>query len=374
MADGSNDDRDQRTESATPKRIEEARKKGQVPRSRDLNSAAVLLAGGIGLSALGSLLGGQLAAMMKDAFEFTRAEAMGEGQTTAAFADASLQALLAGAPLLGVLLLAAILAPLAIGGWNFSTDAFAAKWERLDPIAGIGRVFSVNGVFELLKSLARFAVVAVVAVLVLWHQADKLLLLGREPLQLAIGSSLRLVGAALIWLAASLVLIAAVDVPLALWQHFRSLRMTKEEVRQENKETEGSPEVKGHIRSRQQALARRRMMQEVPKADVVVTNPTHYAVALRYEDTKMRAPIVVAKGADLIAARIREIAAESGVPILEAPPLARALHKHCDLGDAVPAQLYQSVAQVLAYVYQLHAARRAGMPLPAAPTIEVPGA
>jgi flagellar biosynthesis protein FlhB len=213
----------------------------------------------------------------------------------------------------------------------------------------------------------------VATVLLLWHQADKLLLLGREPLHLAIGSSLRLTGMALITLAGSLVLIAAVDVPLTLWQYYRGLRMTKEEVRQENKETEGNPEVKGHIRSRQQALARRRMMQDVPKADVVVTNPTHYAIALRYDDKKMRAPIVVAKGADLIAARIREIAGDAGVPILEAPPLARALYRHCDLGDAIPTQLYAAVAQVLAYVYQLRAARRTGAELPSLPNIEMPG-
>jgi flagellar biosynthetic protein FlhB len=372
MADN-DQDQDQRTESATQKRLDESRKQGQVPRSRDLSSAAVLLMGGVGLYTVGGALGGQLAAMMRDALQFSRTEAMADGQMTAAFGDAALHALLASVPLLGLLLVAAVLAPLAIGGWNFSADALFPKWERLDPLSGIKRVFSLRGLLEVFKSFARFGVVAVVAVIVLWRQADQLALLGREPLQLAIGSSLRLVGSALIWLAGSLVLIAAVDVPLTLWQHFRQLRMTKEEVRQEHKETEGNPEIKGHVRNRQQALARRRMMQEVPKADVIVTNPTHYAVALRYDDAKMRAPIVVAKGADLMAARIREIAAAHGVPILEAPPLARALHKHCDLGDPVPAQLYQSVAQVLAYVYQLRAARRDGLPVPPAPTIELPG-
>lgn len=369
MADN-DQDQEQRTESATPRRLEEARKRGQVPRSRDLNSAAVLLAGGVGIYSLGGLLGGQLLELMRDGLRFSRTEAMADGQMTAAFADASWQALLACAPLLGLLLVAALVAPLAIGGWNFSTEAFAPKWDRLDPIAGIQRVFSVRGLAELAKALARFAVVAVVAGIVLWTRADELLQLGREPLQQAIGHSLRLIGFALLALSGSLVLIAFIDVPLTLWQHFRSLRMTKEEVRQENKETEGNPELKGHIRSRQQALARRRMMQDVPKADVIVTNPTHYAVALRYDDAKMRAPVVVAKGQDLIALRIREIAGAHGVPILEAPPLARALHKHCDIGDAIPAQLYTAVAQVLAYVYQLRAARRAGGPLPVVPTID----
>ena len=365
------DDREQRTEGATPKRLEEARRKGQVPRSRDLNSAAVLLAGGLGLYALGGLVGGRFVALMRDGLQFSRAEAMGDGQMGAALANVAWQALVACAPLLGVLLAAAVVAPLAIGGWNFSGQALAPRWDRLDPVAGLRRVFSVQGLIELGKSLARFAVVAAVACALLWSQADELLQLGREPLRLAIGDSLRLAGSALLALAGSLVLIAAVDVPLALWQHYRSLRMTKEELRQEHKETEGSPELKGHIRARQQALARQRMMQDVPKADVVVTNPTHYAVALRYDDARMRAPVVVAKGRDLVALRIREIAGHHGVPVLEAPPLARALHRHCDIGEAIPAQLYAAVAQVLAYVYQMRAARRAGAAPPPLPVIEV---
>ena len=370
MADGGDQDHEQRTESATPKRLEEARRQGQVPRSRDLNSAAVLLVGGVALYSLGDLVGGRLLEIMRRGLLFSREQAMDDGQMTAAFGVAALDALLACAPILGLLLVAALVAPLAIGGWNFSTEALAPKWERLDPIAGVRRVFSLQGVLELLKSLARFGVVAAVAVLLLWLQAGELYSLGTQPLHLAIANAMTLVGTTLIALAGSLVLIAAVDVPLTLWQHFRSLRMTRDEVRQEHKETEGSPELKGHIRSRQQALARGRMMQEVPRADVVVTNPTHYAVALRYEESRMRAPVVVAKGADLVAARIREIAGEHGVPILEAPPLARALHRHCDLGEAVPAELYHAVAQVLAYVYQLRAARRSGATPPVAPRID----
>ena len=364
-------DQDQRTEQATPRRLEEARRKGQVPRSRDLNSAMVLLAGGLGLQALGGLTGGRLSALMRDSLQFSRAEAMGAGQLTASLGDAAWAALLACVPILGVLLVAAIVAPLAIGGWNFSSEALAPKWERLDPIKGLGRLFSAQGLAELGKSLAKFGVVAVATVALLWTQADELLALGREPLELAVGHAVRLAGFAMIALSGSLVLIAFVDVPLTLWQHARSLRMTREEIRQEHKETEGNPELKGEIRSRQQQLARRRMMQDVPKADVVVTNPTHYAVALRYDESRMRAPVVVAKGADLVALRIREIAAGHAVPILEAPPLARALHRHCEVGEAIPAQLYTAVAQVLAWVYQLRAARRAGATPPPAPAIDL---
>ena len=365
-------DRDQRTEQATPKRIEDARRRGEVPRSRDLTSAAVLLAAGAGLYGLGGIVGGQLLAMMHEAFTFSRAEALDDSMPALAFGRAVGEALLICAPLFGLTLVAALLAPLAIGGWNVSSEALAPKWERLDPVAGFRRLFSVAGLIELGKSLARFAVVGGTGALVLWIQSDELLALGQEPLTLAIGHAMGLAGMALIVLAASMVVIAAVDAPLALWQHRRSLRMTRQEVRDELRENEGNPEVRGKVRARQQAVARSRMMQEVPKADVIVTNPTHYAVALRYDESRSRAPVVVAKGRDLVAARIRAVASEHGVPVLEAPPLARALHAACDLGEEIPARLYAAVAQVLAYVYQLRAARRSGIPAPAAPSIDLP--
>lgn len=365
-------DRDQRTEPATPRRVEDARRRGEVPRSRDLTSAAVLLAAGAGLYGLGGVVGGRLLGMMRDAFSFTRAEALDEALPALAFGRAVAEALLICAPLFGLMLVAALVAPLAIGGWNFSSEALAPKWERLDPVNGLRRLFSVTGLIELGKALARFAVVGGAGVLVLWLQSDALLGLGKEPLSLAIGHAMRLAGIALIALAGSMVLIAAVDAPFALWQHRRSLRMTRQEVRDELREHEGNPEVRGKLRARQQALARSRMMQEVPRADVVVTNPTRYAVALRYDESRSRAPVVVAKGRDLVAARIRAVAAEHGVPVLEAAPLARALHAACDLGEEIPARLYVAVAQVLAYVYQLRAARAGGAPPPNAPSIEVP--
>jgi flagellar biosynthetic protein FlhB len=365
-------DRDQRTERATPRRIEEARRRGEVPRSRDLTSAAVLLAAGLGLYGLGGVVGGRLLAMMRDAFTFTRAEALDEAMTELAFGQAVGEALLVCAPLFGLTLVAALVAPLLIGGWNFSSEALTPKWERLDPVRGVQRMFSLTGLIELAKSLARFAVVGGTGVLVLWIESDALLALGSEPLELAIGHAMGLAGLALIALAGSTVVIAAVDAPLSLWQHQRALRMTRQELRDELRENEGNPEVRARIRARQQAVARSRMMQEVPRADVVVTNPTHYAVALRYDETRARAPVVVAKGRDLVAARIRAVAAEHGVPMLEAPPLARALHAACDLGDEIPARLYAAVAQVLAYVYQLRAARVAGAPSPATPRIDLP--
>jgi flagellar biosynthetic protein FlhB len=360
----------ERTERATPKRLEDARRRGQVPRSPDLSAAAVVMLSGAALYLLGSALTGDLRTMMSGALAVSREQALDDGRLAVAFGDAAFAALRACAPVLGLTLLAALAAPLALGGWNFSSQAIAPDFARLSPLAGLQRMFSVRGLVELGKSLAKFALVALIAVLFLWQSSRELLSLGRGPAAPAVAHALVLTGQALLALAAGLVIVAAVDVPFQVWQHRKMLRMSREEVREELKESEGSPEVRGRIRSVQKELAKRRMMQEVPKADVVVTNPTHYAVALRYDERRMRAPVVVAKGVDLLAARIREVAAEHGVPLLEAPPLARALYRSVDLGVEIPASLYVAVAQVLTYVHQLRAARRAGAPQPPPPDID----
>lgn len=362
----------EKTESPTQKRLEDARKRGQVPRSRDLSAAAVTLAGGLGLYGVGQLLGGRMLSLMRQSMSFTRDELLQPERMLDNLGDAALQAALGAAPLLGLLLAAALLAPLLIGGWTFSSTALAPDWQRLDPVAGMGRVFSARGLLEVLKSLARFAVVALVAVLVLRHDFSAYTALGSQSVRTGIAQALSLCGEAFILFGGGLALIALVDVPLSLWQHNRSLRMSREEIRQEAKETDGNPEVRGRIRRTQQEMSRRRMMEEVPRADVIVTNPTHYAVALRYDEQRMRAPIVVAKGADLVALQIRRIAGLHSVPIVEAPPLARALHAGCTLGDEVPARLYAAVAQLLTYVYQLRTARRRGGALPELPHIETP--
>ena len=364
----------ERTESPSQKRLDDAREKGQVPRSRDLTAAAVILAGGIGMYSMGAMVGDRLLGLMRDGLTMTRGEALDTGRMLLQFEHGASQGLRAVAPILGLLLAAAVMAPLAIGGWNFSTQALAPDFSRLDPLAGFGRIFSLHSLIELVKALARFVVVGVVATVVLHGQFHRFSELVTEPTRQAISQSLRLCGSAFIALGGALGAIALIDAPLALWQHHKSLRMSHQELREESKESEGSPEVKSRVRRAQQALARKRMMQEVPKADVVVTNPTHYAVALRYDESRMRAPIVVAKGRDLIAMRIRELAAEHGVPTLEAPPLARALHASCELGDEIPARLYAAVAKVLTYCYQLRSARRTGAASPATPELEVPDA
>ncbi len=366
-----NEDGQERTESATPKRLEEARKKGQIPRSRDLTAAAVLMTGGIALSSMGGQVGGALTSLMKRGLSITREEALDPTQIVPTLTGSALDGLLATLPVLGLMLVAALLAPLVLGGWNFSTQALAPQFKRLNPLSGVKRLFEMRALVELLKALAKFGIVALIAALVLWKDAAELLALGREPTPQAIMHAIRLSGSALILISAGMLVIAGFDVPYQLWQHAKNLKMTREEVRREMKESEGSPEVKGKIRQLQQQMARQRMMADVPKADVIVTNPTHFAVALKYDEKRMRAPIVIAKGVDLVAARIREIATEHSVPIFEAPPLARVLYKNVDIGGEVPSSVYVAVAQVLSYIYQLKVARKSGGRPPERPVVQV---
>ena len=369
MAEGGDSGQD-RTEQPTSKRLEEARRKGQIPRSPELNSAAVMLLGGGALYLLGGHLGAQLFQIMRAGLSLTREQAVDENRAVVIFGNDLLHAMLACAPILGLTFVAALVAPMAIGGWNLSFAALAPDFSKLNPANGLGRIFSPRSLVELAKALAKFLFIAAIASCLLWNNVGELMGLSAEPLNVGLAHAARLAGHAFLMLAGTMGLIAAVDVPYQLWQHNQKLKMTREEIREEAKESDGSPEMKGHIRRAQADLARRRMMQEVPKADVVVTNPTHFAVALRYDDKRMRAPVVVAKGADLIAARIREIATESNVPIFEAPPLARALHRNVEIGGEIPSNLYVAVAQVLTYIYQMKTARNYGAVMPQPPAID----
>ncbi|HYB65707.1 MAG TPA: flagellar biosynthesis protein FlhB [Steroidobacteraceae bacterium] len=369
MAD--NENQQERTEQPTAKRLEQAREQGQVPRSSDLAAAAVLLTAAIGLELLGRWCGGQLHALMRAGLSLPRERALDESAALGAFGGAALHALYACAPLFGLTLLAALAAPIALGGRGFHPRALVPDFSRLSPGAGFARMFSLNGAVELGKAFAKFLLLALVAALVLWQQSGAILGLSAQPAPVAIAHAASMAAFALLALAGTLALIAGLDVPWQLWRYTQGLRMTRAQIREEMKETEGAPEIKGRIRKIQNERARRRMMHEVPKADVVVVNPTHFAVALRYDEQRMRAPIVVAKGQDLIAARIREIAAEHRVPIFEAPPLARALHRHVELGAEIPAALYVAVAQVLTYLAQVRAARRDGATPPPPPAIEL---
>ncbi len=331
-----------------------------------------MLAAGALLLMSGPTIGNKLGELMRSGLEISREEVFAEHAMERAFSELSMAAFWAVAPVLGMTLLVALAAPLALGGWAFSGKALVPDFKRLSPIEGLGRMVSVRAWVELAKALGKFAIVGIAGWLVLKFNTDRLLGLGAEPVQAAIGHSIQIAGQALIALTAALVVIAAIDVPFQLWQYSKDMRMTREEIRQEHKESDGSPEVKGRIRQLQREVAERRMMDDVPRADVIIVNPTHFAVALRYDEKTMRAPRVVAKGVDLMAARIREVATEHKVPIFEAPPLARALHRSVQIGDEIPTGLYVAVARVLTYIFQLRAAIRYRQPLPVPPPIDMP--
>jgi flagellar biosynthetic protein FlhB len=274
-------------------------------------------------------------------------------------------------PLALVLLCAVFFSAASIGGWSFSTEAMGFKAERMSPIKGMKRIFSANSLNELIKSMAKFALVGVIAIAWLWFSVDELLGLGRQPIDVAIGRAVEICGISLLVVSCGLIFIAAADVPFQLHQYQKKLRMTRQQVRDELKETEGRPEVKSRIKSLQYQIATRRMMRELPTADVVVTNPTHFAVALKYDESTMGAPRVIAKGRDLVAARIREIATEHRIPLFSAPPLARALYRSTEIGAEVPSKLYTAVAQVLAYIYQLNETLRPGQKRMLPPKVDV---
>ncbi len=346
-------DGQERTEQATPKRLQESKEKGQVPRSKELGTVATLLTAAGMFIAIGDNMLTGLADLLVHNFTLSREEVFDSGILFSRFLNTVIEALSILAPFFIMLALAAVVASIALGGWNFSAQAMSFKWDKLDPVKGLGRVFSWRGLVEMFKGLAKFVLVATAAILLLSFQGDHFLALGGEPLPMALAHTGDLLTWSFLAISSVLLLVVAIDVPFQLWDHARQLKMTRQEVKEEGKQTEGSPEVKGKQRRLQMEVAQRRMMEEVPKADVVVTNPTHYAVALRYDQEAMGAPVVVAKGADLIAQQIRSIAREHQVPVLEAPPLARAIYHSTELNAPIPEGLYRAVAQVLAYVYHL---------------------
>lgn len=366
----SENDSQERTESPTQKRLEDARKKGQVPRSIDLGAAAVTLAATGALFMFGASAAEGLMRMLVDGLQVRGSELAQDDVMLRQLGDSGSLALMAIVPLFAAMFVAAVASPALIGGWTFSSEALSFKPERLDPVRGIGRMFSVRSVVELLKSIAKFALIAGIAVLVIRSQLAEIGALATQSIGPAIVEAGRITLYALLSMAAGLGIIAAIDAPFQLWQHTKELRMSMQEIREEMKESEGSPETRSRIRQMQQTLARRRMLQDVPKANVVITNPTHYAVALRYDEKQDLAPVVLAKGSDEIAARIREVAREHGVPMVSAPPLARAIFRHVDIGRQIPHALFVAVAQVLTYVWQLKVARRQGQPPPPPPAVD----
>ncbi len=344
----------EKTEPASPRRLEQAREEGQVPQSRELSAFLVLIAGSGALWAGGSWLAQRISGAVSRGLTFGRDEAFDTTALPALFLHEAGEALATLGPLLLILVVAALAGPFTMGGLNFSSKALAPDWTRLDPLKGFGRMFSMHSVGELVKGILKALLVGGVVVWVVLHEKDQVFALIGQPVEAGLHAMGQTILFSTLVIVASMALIVTLDVPFQLWQYHSKLRMTKEEVRKEMKEMEGDPQLKARIRSQQREIARRRMMAAVPKAQVVVTNPTHFAVALAY-DERMPAPRVVAKGRGAIAQRIREIAQEHSVPLLEAPPLARALYAHTDLDQTIPPALFRAVAEVMAYVYQLNA-------------------
>jgi flagellar biosynthesis protein FlhB len=343
----------ERTEDPSQKRLQDARERGQVPRSRELTNFATMIGGSAALVAIGGSMAGHMSQMMRRALAVDPQSLRDPDSMLSALGAACMSALDVLLPVFGVLIGLVLLASVVLGGWNFSPQAMAPDFSRLSPLAGLKRLFGMRGASELGKALLKCAVVGgVCAAVVSWTFRDVLALAHMTP-RAAIGRGAGLVSWSFVWLCASLALVAIVDVPLQLFQFKVGLRMTRQELRDEAKESDGRPETKQRIRQMQQTLARRRMMHKVPTADVVIVNPTHFAVALKYDPKKMRAPQVLAKGVDLVAQNIRRIAEEHRVPVFESPKLARALYRSTDLNKEIPAGLYVAAAQVLSYIFRV---------------------
>jgi len=363
----------EKTEQATPKRISKAREEGDVPRSRELITCVMLLSAGLGLLAMGNTFSSALKQNLISGLQFERAAAFDSTLLLMKISDAIYALLIDFAPLALLLFVVAIAAPALIGGWNVSEKAFIPQFGRMNPIKGISNMFSKNSLVELVKAIAKTLLVGVVSCIVVSNDIGAILQLSLQPLHTGISQVNDLMLKGFLFIVGALVIIAAIDVPYQLKHYADKLKMTKEEIKQESKESEGNPQIKARIRQQQREIARRRMMSEIPKADVVITNPTHYAVAIKYKEDGFGAPRVVAKGADVMALKIREIAGEHNIPTLEIPKLARALFAHTELGDEIPQALYSAVAEVLAYVFQMRIFKKQGGFRPVVPeTVPVP--
>ena len=362
----------ERTEDPTEKRKQQAREKGQVARSKEMGTAFVLVSSAVAFMWFGESLFNGLRTVFKQLFILDRQQAFDTTKMFEGFATAFSAIIWPLAIIFAFILVFTFFGNSWLGGINFSWQAMAPKFSRMSPLNGFKRMFGVQALVELVKGLAKFLVVAVSAFLLLAWQYDNILQISMGQMPNMMANALDILMWMFLLLCCSIFLIVVIDAPFQLWKHQKDLRMTKQEVKDEHKDSEGSPEVKGRIRRLQMEMANRRMMQEVPKADVVVTNPTHYAVALKYEDNGARAPVVLAKGSDETAAKIREIALEYDIPLVQSPALARSIYHTTELEQEIPQGLFVAVAQVLAYVYQLKMHKKGKAKRPNKPASDLP--
>ncbi|MDF3008232.1 MAG: flhB [Enterobacter kobei] len=361
------EDSDDKTEAPTPQRLDKAREEGQIPRSKELTSLLILVVGVSIVWIGGESIARRLAGLLSSGLRFDHGIINDQKLILGQIILLVKEAMYALLPLITGVVIIALVSPMLLGGLIFSTKSLAFKFSKLNPITGIGRLFSAQVGAELLKAVLKSVLMGSVAGLYLWNKWPEIMRLMSEAPTTAMNNALDLVGMCVLLVVLSIIPMVGFDVGFQLYSHFKKLRMSRQDIRDEYKQTEGDPHVKGRIRQMQRAAARRRMMAEVPTADVIVTNPTHYSVALKYDENKMSAPKVIAKGAGLVALRIREIGNENRIPTLEAPPLARALYRHAEIGQQIPGQLYGAVAEVLAWVWQLKRWRLAGGTAPVKP-------
>ncbi|BCQ35420.1 MULTISPECIES: flagellar biosynthesis protein FlhB [Erwinia] len=371
----SQDSDEEKTESPTAHRLEKAREEGQIPRSRELTSILMLVTGLSILWAGGEWMGRKLGALVADGLVFNHSVVSDTSQMLRQISDLLMQAVMAILPMMFGLVVMAIAAPMLLGGLVISGKAIKFDVGKMNPIKGLGKMISAQSAAELLKAVLKAVLVGVVAWIYIHnHWAEMLHLISESPVT-ALAGSLNMIAMCSILIVLGLSPMVGFDVFFQLFSYFKNLRMSRQDITDEHKQQEGDPHVKGRIRQQMRAAARRRMMSDVPKADVIVTNPTHYAVALQYDEKKMSAPKVLAKGAGEIALRIREMGKEHRIPILEAPPLARALYRHSEIGQHIPGTLYAAVAEVLAWVWQLRRWKVEGGLIPKRPVkLPVPDA
>lgn len=352
----------EKTEEATPKRLEKARDEGQIARSRELGTTLLLMTGGVSLLMFGTTLAERFQGVMRSSFSFDR-DAVFDSSYMISHLGRSLDSVIDVVVLVLVLLMiAGAIGSISLGGWLFSSKPITPKLSRMNPLEGLQRMFSAKALVELFKAIAKFSLVALMASMILWHMRSELLSLGQESLVPAITHAVWILVWSALGMSSATIIIAAIDVPFQRFENAKKLRMTRQQVKDEYKDSEGKPEVKSKIRQLQRELAQSRMMASIPEADVVITNPEHFSVALKYDINGSGAPVVVAKGADEIAMKIREIANINEVPLLRSPQLARAVFFSTEINDEIPASLYLAVAQVLAFIFQMRQASSSKRP------------
>ena len=367
-----NEDGSEKTESASSKKLQDARNKGNIPRSKDLSTALLLIVAAVTLYGTGTLLVKDLAVLFDFNFLVERKDLFDLNRMVFHLYESVVAMMDSMVLLMSVLAAAGIIGSIALGGLNFSWEPLIPKLSKMNPIAGLKRMFSVQSLVELLKSIAKVSLVTLISVLVILYFLPETLGLTFQNIQLALEHGIDIIIWSFIFVTLALVLIAAIDVPFQVWSHKEKLKMTKQEVKDEFKQQEGDPLVRGRIRQLQRQAAMSRMMSDVPEADVIITNPTHFSVALKYDQVSGSAPILLAKGGDFIALKIREVGNHYDIPVIQSPALARAVYHHTEIGEEIPQGLFKVVAQLLAYVYQLRNART-GAPMPESmPNLDVP--